>query len=146
MGLEYYYNYDLSQNGRVVHSGRAARDYSTDVLARYGRDFVRTAPAAQPFFLMLTPKPPHKPATPARRHAGAAVPPPTRSPAFDEEDVETVGGLVFSRYGTVPEPGTDVHDEQDGLVFTVDEMDGRRIVSVTVKRLDSAKEAPVESD
>lgn len=66
--------------------------------------------------------------------------------AVDEEDVETVGGLVFSRYGTVPEPGTDVEDEQDGLVFTVDEMDGRRIVSVTVRRLDSAQEAAVDAD
>jgi len=63
-----------------------------------------------------------------------------------EEDLETVGGLVFSRHGTVPEPGTDVEDEQDGLFFTVDEMDGRRIVSVTVRRLESAKEAAIDAD
>jgi CBS domain containing-hemolysin-like protein len=52
----------------------------------------------------------------------------------DEDDVDTVGGLVFSRHGTVPEPGTEVVDEADGLLFTVDEMDERRIVSVTVKK------------
>jgi CBS domain containing-hemolysin-like protein len=51
----------------------------------------------------------------------------------EEDDVDTVGGLVFSRHGTVPETGTEVVDETRGLVFTVEEMDERRIVSVTVK-------------
>lgn len=53
----------------------------------------------------------------------------------DEDDVDTVGGLVFSRHGTVPVPGTEVVDETDGLLFTVDEMDERRIVSVTVEKM-----------
>jgi len=52
----------------------------------------------------------------------------------NEDDIDTVGGLVFSRHGTVPEPGTEVADEALGLHFTVDEMDKRRIVSVTVSR------------
>jgi CBS domain containing-hemolysin-like protein len=52
----------------------------------------------------------------------------------DEEDVETVGGLVFARHGTVPEAGTVVPDEIHQLLFTVEEMDGRRIVSVKVER------------
>jgi CBS domain containing-hemolysin-like protein len=51
-----------------------------------------------------------------------------------EDDVDTVGGLVFARHGTVPEAGTEVIDEAHGLVFTVDEMDERRIVSVTVAK------------
>ena len=55
---------------------------------------------------------------------------------FDESDMDTVGGLVFSRHGTVPEPGTLVRDDINGLVFVVDEMDERRIVSVTVRRSD----------
>lgn len=54
----------------------------------------------------------------------------------DEDDVDTVGGLVFARHGTVPETGTEVVDEVDGLVFTVDEMDERRIVSVTARKMD----------
>ena len=54
----------------------------------------------------------------------------------DEDDVDTVGGLVFSRHGTVPETGAEVADEINGLLFVVDEMDGRRIVSVTVRRID----------
>jgi CBS domain containing-hemolysin-like protein len=53
----------------------------------------------------------------------------------DEGDVDTVGGLVFSRYGTVPDAGTEVVDEAHGLVFVVEEMDERRIVSVTVKAI-----------
>lgn len=52
-----------------------------------------------------------------------------------EGDMDTVGGLVFARHGTVPEAGTEVVDEAHGLVFTVDEVDERRIVSVTVKKL-----------
>ena len=55
----------------------------------------------------------------------------------DEDDVDTVGGLVFARHGTVPEAGTEVVDEAHGLVFTVDEMDERRIVSVTVRKMDA---------
>ena len=55
----------------------------------------------------------------------------------DEDDVDTVGGLVFARHGSVPEAGTEVIDEAHGLVFTVDEMDGRRIVSVTARKMDS---------
>jgi CBS domain containing-hemolysin-like protein len=42
---------------------------------------------------------------------------------------------VFSRHGTVPESGTEVEDAALGLLFTVDEMDERRIVSVTVRRV-----------
>jgi len=56
----------------------------------------------------------------------------------DEDDVDTVGGLVFSRHGTVPDPGTEVVDEIHGLVFTVEEMNERRIVSVTVKTIAGA--------
>jgi CBS domain containing-hemolysin-like protein len=54
----------------------------------------------------------------------------------DEDDVDTVGGLVFARHGTVPEAGTEVVDEANGLIFTVEEMDKRRIVSVTVRRIE----------
>jgi CBS domain containing-hemolysin-like protein len=59
-----------------------------------------------------------------------------------EEDMDTVGGLVFSRHGTVPETGTEVEDPVNGLIFVVDEMDERRIVSVTVRRMDGAVPEP----
>jgi CBS domain containing-hemolysin-like protein len=54
---------------------------------------------------------------------------------IDEDDMDTVGGLVFARHGTVPEAGTEVVDEAHGLEFTVEEMDERRIVSVTVRKI-----------
>jgi CBS domain containing-hemolysin-like protein len=57
----------------------------------------------------------------------------------DEDDMDTVGGLVFARHGTVPEAGTAVVDEALGLEFTVDEMDERRIVSVTVRRVEPSE-------
>jgi CBS domain containing-hemolysin-like protein len=57
---------------------------------------------------------------------------------IEEEDIDTVGGLVFSRHGTVPEAGTEVLDEPNRLRFTVEEMDERRIVSVTVRQADGA--------
>lgn len=53
---------------------------------------------------------------------------------LDEEDVDTVGGFVFSMHGTVPEAGTVVSTAQDAPVFEVEEMDGRRIVSVIARR------------
>jgi CBS domain containing-hemolysin-like protein len=53
-----------------------------------------------------------------------------------EDEVETIGGLVFARHGTVPEAGTVVEDTDAGLSYTVDEMQDRRIVSVTVRRLE----------
>ena len=58
-----------------------------------------------------------------------------------EEDIDTVGGLVFSRHGTVPDAGTTVEDPVNGLTYVVDEMDERRIVSVTVRRMDEAEPA-----
>jgi CBS domain containing-hemolysin-like protein len=58
---------------------------------------------------------------------------------LDAEDMDTVGGLVFSRHGTVPDPGTEVDDTEHGLHFVVEAMDERRIVSVTVRRLGTAE-------
>jgi CBS domain containing-hemolysin-like protein len=55
---------------------------------------------------------------------------------IEEEEVDTIGGLVFARHGTVPEAGTVVEDTAAGLSYTVDEMQDRRIVSVTVRRLE----------
>jgi CBS domain containing-hemolysin-like protein len=59
-----------------------------------------------------------------------------------QDDIDTVGGLVFSKHGTVPEAGVEVADAGHGLLFTVDEMDGRRIVSVTVRRLEPGSSLP----
>ncbi len=56
---------------------------------------------------------------------------------LDEEDVDTVGGFVFSRHGTVPEAGTEVVAEEHGLAFTVERMEERRIQTVIVRRIEA---------
>jgi len=58
----------------------------------------------------------------------------------DDDEVDTVGGLVFARYGTVPEPEAVVVEESLGLRFTVEEVEGRRITSLLVERLGRAGE------
>ena len=63
---------------------------------------------------------------------------------IDEEDMDTVGGLVFSRHGTVPDAGTRVQDPLNGLVFVVEEMDERRIVSVTARCTEEPAARPEE--
>ncbi|HEV2006972.1 MAG TPA: hemolysin family protein [Candidatus Limnocylindrales bacterium] len=50
----------------------------------------------------------------------------------DEEEYDTVGGLVYHRIGGVPSPGDRV--EVDGLTLTVETTDGRRVGKVLVVR------------
>jgi N-acetylglucosamine-6-sulfatase len=89
-GLPYTeFNYTLNENGALVKYARGPEDYLTDVIAAKATDFIRRSAAAdEPFFLYLAPYAPHKPATPAPRHAnlfaGLHAP---RTPSFDEADV-----------------------------------------------------------
>jgi N-acetylglucosamine-6-sulfatase len=46
------------------------RPYATDWLAERAVEFVRTAPASRPFFLLFAPSAPHPPWIPAERHEG----------------------------------------------------------------------------
>ncbi|MCE0534569.1 sulfatase [Kineosporia rhizophila] len=63
------FNYNLNQNGEVVHYGRAEQDYLTDVISERGQDFIKRAAAeGEPFMLELAPFTPHKPYVPAPRH------------------------------------------------------------------------------
>jgi len=83
------YRYTLNENGKSVKYGSGADAYMTDVLAGKATAFVRSAAASgQPFFLYLATYAPHKPSTPARRHASLfqdlQAP---RTPSFDEADV-----------------------------------------------------------
>jgi CBS domain containing-hemolysin-like protein len=50
----------------------------------------------------------------------------------DEDEYDTVGGLVYHRIGGVPSPGDVV--EVDGLQLTVETIDGRRVGKVLVVR------------
>ncbi len=50
----------------------------------------------------------------------------------DEDEYDTVGGLIYHRIGGIPAPGDRV--EVDGLVLTVETVDGRRVDKVLVVR------------
>ena len=50
----------------------------------------------------------------------------------DEEEYDTVGGLMYHRIGGVPTPGNTV--EVSGLTLTVETTDGRRVGKVLVTR------------
>jgi N-acetylglucosamine-6-sulfatase len=83
------FDYNLNENGRVVHYGSRPRAYLTDVIARKGSAFVhRAAAAGKPFFLEISTFAPHSPYTSAPRHAadfpGLQAP---RTPAFNEANV-----------------------------------------------------------
>jgi N-acetylglucosamine-6-sulfatase len=83
------FNYTLNENGSLVQYARDPDDYLTDVIAAKATDFIRRSAAGNsPFFLYLAPYAPHKPATPAPRHANlfASLHAP-RTPSFDEADV-----------------------------------------------------------
>ena len=50
----------------------------------------------------------------------------------DEDEYDTVGGLVYHRIGGVPKPGDQI--KVDGLTLTVETTDGRRVGKVLVVR------------
>jgi N-acetylglucosamine-6-sulfatase len=78
-----YYDYRLVDQGRWWQAGGVSGDYITDVLRDDALDFLYTAPASQPWFLMFTPPAPHEPWEPAPRHRAlldvAAPPPPSEA-------------------------------------------------------------------
>ena len=56
----------------------------------------------------------------------------TQVPLEDEDEYDTVGGLIYHRIGGVPKPGDQV--TVDGLTLTVETTDGRRVGKVLVVR------------
>ncbi|HXG25583.1 MAG TPA: hemolysin family protein [Candidatus Binatia bacterium] len=61
----------------------------------------------------------------------------------DEEEYDTVGGLIYHRVGGVPSPGDVV--EVDGLRLTVETTDGRRVGKVLVVRLSDKAPRPEDA-
>ncbi len=55
-----------------------------------------------------------------------------KGPLEDEDEYDTVGGLVYHRIGGVPSPGDEI--QVDGLRLTVETTDGRRVGKVLVVR------------
>jgi putative hemolysin len=64
----------------------------------------------------------------------------------DEDEYDTVGGLIYHRIGGVPSPGDVI--EVDGLQLTVETTDGRRVGKVLVvrRRTEEGDEARPEQD
>ena len=120
-GAQAVYDYDLNQNGQLVHYGNAPADFKQDVLTDRAVDFIgRRAPQAKPFFLWLTYTAPHAsvgtpdpspqpPADcgdapqPAPRHAGAfdSTPLPM-NPDFNEADVSDKPKFIRSQHRLTP--------------------------------------------
>ena len=62
----------------------------------------------------------------------------------DEDEYDTVGGLVYHRIGGIPAPGDEVRLE--GLRLTVESTDGRRVAKVLAVREHRADEDSAEDD
>ncbi len=62
----------------------------------------------------------------------------------DEDEYDTVGGLVFHRIGRVPRPGDVIH--VDGLTLTVESTDGRRAGKVLVVRNPDEDDEPDDDE
>jgi putative hemolysin len=61
----------------------------------------------------------------------------------DDDEYDTVGGLIYHRIGGVPKPGDQV--TVDGLTLTVESTDGRRVSKVLVVR-NRTEDGAVEND
>ncbi|GAB4315522.1 MAG: hypothetical protein Kow0074_03140 [Candidatus Zixiibacteriota bacterium] len=57
-----------------------------------------------------------------------------------DEKFETVGGLLYDRFGGIPTPGYRI--EEHGLGISVEEMDGQRISRVKIQRLKPSEPSP----
>ena len=64
----FYLDYDLVENGTIVHYGTDEKDFSTDVLAQRAVEFIKSS-KGQPFFLLYAPYTPHQPHEFAKRHS-----------------------------------------------------------------------------
>ncbi len=62
----------------------------------------------------------------------------------DQDEYDTVGGLIYHRIGGIPAPGDRV--EVDGLVLTVETVDGRRVDKVLVVRRRPSDDEDAASD
>jgi putative hemolysin len=62
----------------------------------------------------------------------------------DEDEYDTVGGLVYHRIGGIPQPGDEVHLE--GLRLTVETTDGRRVGKVLVVRERDVNDQSADED
>jgi|tagenome__1003787_1003787.scaffolds.fasta_scaffold20972679_3 N-acetylglucosamine-6-sulfatase len=93
------FNYDLNENGKLVHYGSQAQDYLTDVVAGKAVNFINDAAAdKKPFAIELATFAPHAPYTPAPRDAndfpGLKAP---RPPSFNKANTNAPRWLAGHR-------------------------------------------------
>src|SRR6185503_12066177 len=84
-----FYDYDVNNNGVIEHFGSTEAEYSGDVMTQHAVDFIHARGVdGKRFFLHVSQKAPHGPATPAPRHVGLfAGIAPFRPPNYAEPDV-----------------------------------------------------------
>jgi CBS domain containing-hemolysin-like protein len=63
-----------------------------------------------------------------------------------EEDIDTLGGLLFTLAGRVPDRGELVEHEPSGITFEVLEADPRRVKRLRVRNLSPRPAAAPEDD
>ena len=97
-----YYDYSINENGKLINFGHQPADYSTDVLNDRAVRFIKDqAGSTAPFFMLITPRAPHK-------QGEAAIPSPIyaaafadtklpMTPAFNEADVSDKPPNVVKR-------------------------------------------------
>jgi N-acetylglucosamine-6-sulfatase len=89
-----YYDYDLSNNGQLVHRGLANRDYVTRVVTRKAVGAVRQyAPDKAPFYLQVDHRAPHI----ARHNRPGRCGGGSRNPEPDPADIDKFRGAPLPR-------------------------------------------------
>jgi arylsulfatase A-like enzyme len=85
---DFYYNYQLNDNGVLNNFGNSPQDYSTRVLGAKVSNFIASVPANQPLFLYFAPYGPHDPETPDPVDIGSYTGiSPWRPPSYNEADL-----------------------------------------------------------
>jgi N-acetylglucosamine-6-sulfatase len=132
-----YLNYALVTGPHTVEEfTEASNQYSTDLLARRARAFIRSSPARQPFFLFLTPFGPHLGVDMvASRYEGRfAEIAPARPPSFNEPDIADKASTMQRGLLVDPASTADVYRRmQLEALLSVDDM-VRTIVRATKRR------------
>ncbi len=123
-----YYDYDWSVNGAIRHHGSNADDYSTNLMGREARAWLRSLDPTQPFFMELAPYGPHAGWVAAPRDLGATTRTRFDSPAYNERDVSDKPRYIrrLRRYGTGRRQKFELHwDKTYATLLSVDRWVGR---------------------
>ena len=102
------YNYNLDENGTLVHYGSTPADYLTNVVGAKGKAFIqRSATAGKPFALEIATFSPHGPFTPAQqdldKFPGLTAP---RTAAYDKLPANAPSWLAANTPLTADEKAT----------------------------------------